>query len=112
MVGLKDVDQVSGKIVPLTTGPVTYFLATSKLPTATAVDPTLTGSAILTVNSAASGAPPTGMWLVQLDAIVLTAALLDALFATVTPYLIIQKIGGVRVYVEMLYTPSRAGVVV
>jgi hypothetical protein len=98
---LKDVD-ASGNIVPLTTGTVTAFFATSNSPTATTADGTLTTTA-----THIGG----GKWLVQFDAAVLTAALLATLFASTLPYLIVQKPSGVRVYFDVIYAASRQGTV-
>lgn len=98
-VTLKDVD-ATGAEIPVTTGTVTAFLATSNGPTATAADPTLSVSAVYT------GAG--GVWLITIDAAVLTASLLALHFATVTPYLIVQKTGAVRVYAKCKYKAERA----
>lgn len=97
-VTLKVVDQTSGKVVPLTDGTVTAFLATSNSPTATAADPTLTTTGV-NLNY--------GNYLIGFDGSVLTPTLLASLFATVTPYLIIQQPNDIRVYAELAYTPSR-----
>jgi hypothetical protein len=96
---LKTIDETTGAVVPLTEGTVTAFLATSNDPTATAPDPTLTTSGIHTKN---------GVWLALFDAAVLTPSLLDALFGSTPPYLIVQQPNGVRVYAQLTYTASRA----
>jgi hypothetical protein len=101
LVTLKDVD-VNGKIVPLTTGPVPFFLSTANGPTATAADPSLAGNAVHTQN---------GVWLIQFDAPVLTYSLLNGLFAATPPYLIIQQSNGIRVYVPLTYVPARPATV-
>lgn len=102
-VTLKDVDPTTGATSLITTGTVTAFLAVSNSPTATVADATLNA----TVNY--SGA--SGKWTITIDASVLTAALLATLFASATPYLIIQRTNGVRVTVELLYSASRAATV-
>ena len=99
---LKGVDPATGKAIQLTTGTVTHFIATSNTPTATAADAALSGVATH-VGS--------GKWLISYDAAVLTAALLDTLFASVTPYLIIQQPNEFRVYVPLVYLASRSGTV-
>lgn len=102
-VRLVDIDATTGAESNVTTGTVTAFLATSNGPTATAADATLNA----TVNYSGAG----GWWTVTIDAAVLTAALLDTLFASVTPYLIIRRTNGIRVYVEMAYSASRPATV-
>lgn len=97
LVTLKYVDS-AGAIQPLTTGVVSHFLATTNTPTATQADATLQGTATHINN---------GQWLIQYDAAVLTAALLATLFASQTPYLIVQQPNGVRGYVTLTYVPSR-----
>lgn len=106
-VTLKDIDTnpaspTFGKSIPLTTGTVTAFLATSNDPTATAADGTLTMSPTHIAN---------GVWLVSFDAALLTAALLNTLFSATLPYLIVQKPSGVRVYFDVIYQASRQGTV-
>lgn len=99
VVTLKYVDS-SGNIQPLDTGVVTFFLATTNDPTATAADPSLSGSAV----HLAAGS---GQWLIQLDAAVLTFSLLNALFASVPPQLIVQSTNNVRGYATLTYAPAR-----
>lgn len=99
VVTLKFVD-VDGTIKPLDTGPIAFFLATTNLPTATAADPALSGNAV----HLGAGS---GQWLIQLDASVLTFALLDPLFATVPPVLIVQSANNVRGYATLTYAPAR-----
>lgn len=96
-VTLKYVDN-TGAILPLTTGVTSFFLATTNAPTATTADATLAGTAVHI------GA---GVWLIQIDAAVLTAALLATLFATLPPQLIVQQPNGVRGYATLAYVPSR-----
>lgn len=97
-VTLKVVNPQTGQIGPLTGGTVTGFLATSSSPTATAADPSLS----VTATEVGSG-----VYLVAFDGSVLTPSLLASLFATVTPYLIVQEPNDVRVYAECAYLPSR-----
>lgn len=96
---LKQVSEETGELEPMTSGTVTGFIANSNSPTATAVDPTLT---------ATCAHVGSGKWRVEVAGDVLTAALLASAFATATPYLIIQEVGGFRVYVELDYDASRA----
>lgn len=100
---LKDVDPTTGATSLVTTGSVSAFLATSNSPTATVADSTLNA----TVNYSGAG----GKWIVTIDASVLTASLLASLFASATPYMIIVRASGVRVYVELAYLASRAATV-
>jgi Na+-transporting methylmalonyl-CoA/oxaloacetate decarboxylase beta subunit len=99
VVTLKFVD-VDGSTKPLDTGPISFFIATSNLPTATAADPALSGTAV----HLATGS---GQWLIQLDASVLTYSLLNGLFASVPPVLIVQSTNNVRGYAPLTYVPSR-----
>lgn len=99
-VGLKSVDTTTGSVVPLLTGAVAAFLATSNLPTATAADSNLTAD-IFNLGS--------GNWLVFIDADKLDPTLMDTLFASTAPFLIIQLPGDVRVFVPLTYVPSRPG---
>ena len=98
-VQLKSVDPTSGALSYITTGSVTGFLATSDLPTATAADASL----VATCNY--SGA--NGKWTVTIDAALLTAALLNTLFATTTPYLIVQQTNDFRFAIQLAYSASR-----
>lgn len=95
---LRSVNPATGVETPLTSGTVTAFLATSSGPTATAADPALSMSPVHLVD---------GVWLIFFDAAVLTTALLDPLFGTSAPYLIVQQPGGVRVYTPVTYTTAR-----
>lgn len=95
---LKDISSSTGAVSNLTTGTVSFFIATSNAPDAEEADATLSGSATHVSN---------GKWLVFLDASVLDPTLLDSLFATATPYLILQYSNGFRVYHELAYTASR-----
>jgi hypothetical protein len=98
-VTIMDVD-ATGTEVPVSTGTVTAFLATSNGPTATAADASLSVSAVYT------GAG--GVWLATFDKTAMLSTLLDSLFpAGVTPYLIVENSGGIRVYVTCSYKASR-----
>lgn len=99
VVTLKYVD-AAGNIQPLDTGTVQFFLATTNAAGATAADPSLAGNAV----HLAAGS---GQWLIQLDAAVLTFALLNGLFATVPPQLIVQSANNVRGYATLTYVPAR-----
>lgn len=101
VVTLKEVN-AAGKQVPLETGVVTGFLAITDDPTATEADPTL----LATVAYTGAG----GKWKVTLDAGLLTPGLLASLFASATPYLILQLNGGFRVAIEMAYFETRPAV--
>lgn len=98
-VKLQDIDATTGAKSLVTTGTVTAFLAIAATPTATVADPTLNA----TVNYSGAG----GKWTITIDAAVLTATLLNTLFASTTPYLIIVRANGVRVAVELLYSATR-----
>jgi hypothetical protein len=96
---IMDVDS-TGTEVPVTTGTVSAFLATSNVPSATAADPSLSVSAVYT------GAG--GVWLATFDKSVMTEATLGTAFPTgTTPYLIVETTGGIRVYVKCKYKASR-----
>lgn len=88
-----------GKLIPLTTGTVSAFLATSNSPTATAADPTLT----VVCTHVGSG-----KWISSWNADVLTPTLLETLFAAATPYAICVAAGDVRKYAECEYVPAAA----
>ena len=89
-----------GVETPIAAGTVTAFFATSHTSDATAADAALTTSASYT------GAG--GVWLIRFDAATLTKTLLDSLFVTATPYLIVQLTGAVRVWKKCQYIESRA----
>lgn len=99
---LKAVDPATGKSVPLTTGTVSHFISTAYTPTATAADATLAGTATHVGD---------GKWLISYDAAVLTPTLLATLFATATPYLIMQQTGTFRDYAPLVYVASRPATV-
>lgn len=98
-----DIEEVnaSGVVVPLTSGTVTGFLATTNASDATAADATL--SASLTYVGGANGLPAE-RWLFQLDAAVLTKTLLDTHFGeSGVAYLIVKKDNGIRRWERLEY---------
>jgi hypothetical protein len=96
---LKEVDATTGQYVPVTSGSVTAFLATSNASDAAAADPSLVATAVHVKN---------GRWLITFDAATLTKQLLSTLFASATPYCIITRSGGFRRYVQLAYSDSEA----
>lgn len=92
----------TGAVEPLTSGTVTAFLATSNAATATAADAALSMSPVHLGD---------GLWLIFLDGAVLTTTLLDPLFGSTPPYLIIQQPGGIRVYAPVTYATTRPALV-
>jgi len=104
LVSLSEVDPATGKSIPLTTGTVTaFFTQNSFAPDAVAADPSLVATASHVGK---------GRWLVTFDAVALDPTLLATLFASDTPYLILEHAGGSRTYVALEYHESRAAVVV
>lgn len=98
LVTLRLVDD-TGRYTNLSTGTLTAFLATSDASTATAADNSLVGSVVYT------GAG--GRWLVRFDASILTSALLASLFASTTPYIIIEGENNVRFAIEAAYSDTK-----
>jgi hypothetical protein len=98
VVTLRLVDD-TGRYVNLTTGTLSAFLAASESSTAEAADPSLVGSVVYT------GAG--GRWLVRFDASILTSALLASLFASDTPYIIVEGENNVRFAIEAAYSDSK-----
>lgn len=88
----------AGKLVPVDTGTVTAFLATSDAPTATKADDTLEVEAIYT------GAK--GEWAVRFPAAILTPTLLATLFADTPPYCILAASFGARGVLPLTYEPT------
>lgn len=94
----------SGVVVPVTSGTVTGFLATTNASGATAADATL--SASLTYVGGSNDIEA-GTWLFQLDAAVLTLALLNTHFgSTGVAYLIVKKDNSVRRWERLEYVTS------
>lgn len=86
-----------GKLVPLETGSVAAFLATSDDPDAVAVsglqvDATYTGSV--------------GRWLVRFPASMLDDAVLDAAFSETAPWCILTSPAGLRAAIPLVYERS------
>jgi hypothetical protein len=100
---IKEVNAVTGALEAAVTGTVSAFIALNSLPTSTEADPSLVVAGVHTTN---------GVWLINFDGGILTYALLNGLFASATPYLIVTHSSGVRVYTQLTYTPSRAATVV
>jgi hypothetical protein len=99
----------TGTKAAVTSGSVTGFLATSSSADATTADATL--SAAMTYiggnSDGEGGTYPVGTWLFQLDAAVLTKALLSTLFAGLgKAYLIVKRDNAIRVVVELTYRES------
>lgn len=91
----------SGVNVPVTSGTITAFLATSKGSNATAADATLSGS--MTYIGGANGIVE-GTWQFQLDASVLTRTLLNTHFgASLVAYLHFSKANSFRRFVPVEY---------
>lgn len=97
-VKLKDISVIDGSIGPLTTGIVRAFLSTSAGPTATPADSTFDIHATHLGN---------GIWLILFDAAVLTATLMQSLFGSTPPYLIVEYGGGFRVSTPLVYATTR-----
>jgi hypothetical protein len=99
----------AGLKAAITTGTVDFFLSASKSSSATAADPTLSGTATY-VGSASDGDGNTydaGMWICQLDAAVLTASLLRTHFqATSKAYLYVKRDNNIRRMVELTYVDT------
>lgn len=92
----------TGAVTPLTAGTVTAFLTTSNGPTATAADAALSMTPVHLGD---------GVWLIFFDAAVLTTTLLDPLFGSTPPFLIVQQPGGIRVYAPVTYATTRPALV-
>jgi hypothetical protein len=101
---IPDINATTGAIEYIETGTVSAFLATSDSPTATAAHVSLTMSPTFV--------DAVNQWLVFFDASILTPAVLTPLFATVTPYLILQSSTGVRAVVRLTYDLSREAEVI
>jgi len=99
-VHLKDVDLTTGKVINLTTGTVTAFVSKTHTSLSTAAD----GSLNTTCTHVGSG-----QWLVPFDAFDVT--LIESLFTEGDlAYLIVEQLGGIRVYVPLVYHESREAV--
>lgn len=104
IVPLKDVDPADGKVKPLLTGTVTFFLSVTDDPaTAVAADPAFAGSATHVGK---------GNWLIQLDAAVMTVAKMETAFAAAPPFLMIQKPSGFLVNLPLAYQKKKKAVLI
>jgi hypothetical protein len=104
IVPLKDVDPTTGKVVALTTGTVTFFLAITDDPAAaTPADAAFQGNATHVGK---------GNWLIQLDAAVMTVAKMEAAFAATPPFLMIQKPSGFFVNLPLIYQKKKKAVLI
>lgn len=92
----------------LTTGTMTAFLATSPDPDAVAADGTLSvACAHIGQASPTTGQFPLGTWLINFPKSVLTVTLLDQLFESTAPYLIVEHSTSMRVETKLKYKRSR-----
>jgi hypothetical protein len=92
----------------LTTGTMTAFLATSPDPDATTADATLSVACTHIGQAVPStGQFPEGTWLINFPKSVLAVALLDQLFETTAPYLIVEHSTSMRVETKLKYKRSR-----
>jgi hypothetical protein len=102
----------TGTKTPLTTGTVTGFISTSKTSSATAADATLEASLVYVggnpIETGSSVNHAAGTWQFQLDAAVLTLALLEQHFANATPYLIVKSDNNIRRWKALNYVPNLA----
>jgi len=107
---LEDVDPTTFAKTPVTTGTVTAFLAQTK--DGDAADPSLSVSAShVGVASPSADEYPEGTWGIEIDATVLTSALLEPLFGAANSnkaYLVVQKAGAVRRYEQLTYATAIA----
>jgi hypothetical protein len=101
---LKAVDAVTGKVIKLISGTVTFFIATSNAPGAVAVNAALDNLSAVHVGS--------GNWLFQIDGAAMTVAGMASWFATLPPFLIIVKPGDIRAFLPLAYAPSKPAVLV
>lgn len=108
VVNLKRINSSTGAEEPITTGSPTGFLATSKEPDATTAHASLSANGVYIGATAGYEA---GDWMFQLDAAVLTKALLETYFLTGVPYFIVNLASDVRVYEQLDYAASRAAIV-
>ncbi len=107
---LEDVDPTTFALTPVTTGTVTFFLSQTK--DGSAADPSLETSAVhVGVTVAATGQYVLGTWGLELDATILTAALLEPLFGPTNSnkaFLVVEKAGAVRRYEQLTYQSAYA----
>jgi hypothetical protein len=98
--GLKYLDPVDGKAKPRNAASITAFLTTSNLPDA------VTAAAALSITCPYI-AGSDGDYTILFDASRLGYSVLASLFASATPFLIVQETNGFRVARQLVYTPSR-----
>jgi hypothetical protein len=98
----KEISSTTGAVTAEETGTVTAFFSTSKLPDATAADATLSVDCTFVAGKG---------WLVFFDRSVMDYTLLDGLFASATPYLIVDDGQGWWAYYTGEYVASRPGTV-
>lgn len=103
----------TGTLTPITSGAITGFLATSPDPDATAAHPSLEASlGYVGGNSDGNGGTyELDAWLWQIDASVLTTALLDPLFLKTKPWLIVVKDNDKRIVIPARYVRDERAVV-
>lgn len=106
---IEDVDDTTGATIPVVSGTLTAFLATSNEPDATAADATLsvTGTHVGVDVPDDTHPFPLGTWLVEIGGNTLTVSLLDSLFTNATPYLIVIYSDLDRVYEKLTYQRTR-----
>src|SRR5690349_12280123 len=106
---IEDVSGTTGATIPVVSGTLTAFLATSNSPTATAADGTLSvsGTHVGVSVPDATHPFPLGTWLIEIGGNALSVALLDSLFTTATPYLIVVYNDLDRVYEKLKYKRTR-----
>jgi len=105
-----------GVHTPITAGTISGFLATTDAPDAIAADATLAVANLSYIGGQPKGDGTNwaaGWWLIQFDAAVLTAALLNTLFAARgEAFIHAISAGNVRVVVRVEYRASRYSVMV
>lgn len=80
-----DYDAVNDKVIPVTSGTVqVFFSATDDSEDAAAVDAALSTTATYVAGSI-------GIWTAAFSGSILTKALLNQYFATITPYLVVKQ---------------------
>ncbi len=106
---VEDVSATTAATIPVVSGTLTGFIATSNSPLAGAADPTLTttGTHIGVSVPDATHPYPLGTWLITFSGTTLTVALLDSLFTNASPYFIVSYPGIDRVYEKLSYVRSR-----
>ena len=107
---IEEPDPTTFAKVPVTSGAISAFIATTNGPLATAAHANLV--AVVThvgvIAPVPDGDYPLGTWSIAIDGAGLTQAILDPLFATATPYLIVDRVGDVRRYQKVVYKTQLA----